>query len=498
MRDPLRQLPGVRSGLFVCGALTQLFSYGELSQALAAWLFPIFWLPFLWHGGLARVAWVAASMLVAFWFQWPHYILAPRAIFLAVSLGYALAQALPFLVAHLARRRSVVASAGAYVVAMVAAEALVHRFSPYGSWGSLGYSQAGSTAVMQAVALPGGLGALVAWMSAVSAALAVWLWRTLEPRSASAASPLRALALATALLVVPFGLGARRAAAKPDATDAILVGGVTVPVSDASIIFSESDADRGPSPTFSDARTPFLDLYLENRTPTPAALPGLQGWFDGIHERLLSETRRLADDGARVVVWSEGNGVVWKDQEARWIERILALAKEKRIYVVAAVAAKIPGQLLVENKVVVADPEGRKLGEYLKSRPVPGAENSVPGGTPPFEFDSPWGRIAVVICFDADFDSWLRALDGRQVRALLVPSFDWDAINPYHTQMAGFRAVEGGYPVIRIAQTGLSALFDARGRLLASRDARFSKVEGFLFELPLGSKEPALAGAASP
>ncbi|MFO0583684.1 MAG: hypothetical protein U0229_15550 [Anaeromyxobacter sp.] len=73
-------------------------------------------------------------------------------------------------------------------------------------------------------------------------------------------------------------------------------------------------------------------------------------------------------------------------------------------------------------------------------------------------------------------------------RALLVPSFDWDAINPYHTHMAGFRAVEGGYPVIRVAQTGLSALFDAKGRLLASRDARFSKVDGFLFELPLGPK----------
>ncbi len=162
-------------------------------------------------------------------------------------------------------------------------------------------------------------------------------------------------------------------------------------------------------------------------------------------------------------------------------------------------AAKVPGQLLVENKVVVADPEGRKLGEYLKSRPVPGAENSVPGGTLPFEFDTPWGRMGLVICFDADFDQWIRVLDSRRLRALLVPSFDWDAINPYHTQMAGFRAVEGGYPVVRIAQTGLSALFDARGRLLASRDARFSKVDGFLFELPLEPLErPAPTGGEKP
>lgn len=111
--------------------MTQLFSYGELSQSTAAWLFPVSWLPFLWSGGLSRIAWIAASMLVSFWLQWPSYILAPRVTFLAVSVGYTLAQLVPFLAAYLARRRSLVASAGAFVATTVATEALVHRFSPF-------------------------------------------------------------------------------------------------------------------------------------------------------------------------------------------------------------------------------------------------------------------------------------------------------------------------------------------------------------------------------
>jgi apolipoprotein N-acyltransferase len=475
------------AALFACGGLTQLFSYGELSQPLAAWLFPVFWLPFVWQGGVSRIVWIAASMLVSFWLQWNSYILAPRAIFGAVSVGYTLAQSLPFMAAYFARRRSIVASASAYVVATVATEALVHRFSPYGSWGSLGYSQAGGTSVLQALALPGGLHALVAWMSAVSGTFAVWLQRTLNVQSSSVATTNRTLVLAASLFFVPFGVGSLRTSAKPGATESILVGGVTVALSDKSIIFSETVTDFGPSFEVSDAHNAFLDVYIKNKTPTSAALPELQAWFDRIQERLLSETRKLADSGAKIVVWSEGNGVVWKDQEARWIQRILELAREKRIYILAAVGVKIPGQYLFENKVIVADPSGRKIGEYFKSRPVPGAENSVPGGTPPFEFDTPWGRMALVICFDADFNHWIRVLDSKRLRALFVPGFDWEAINPYHTQMSGFRAVEGGYPVVRIAETGLSAVFDAKGRLLASRDARHSKVDAFLFELPLES-----------
>jgi len=53
---------------------------------------------------------------------------------------------------------------------------------------------------------------------------------------------------------------------------------------------------------------------------------------------------------------------------------------------------------------------------------------------------------------------------------LLDPSNDWCAIDPWHAQMASFRAIEQGVNLIRQTSNGLSAAFDYQGRRLAAMD----------------------------
>lgn len=47
-----------------------------------------------------------------------------------------------------------------------------------------------------------------------------------------------------------------------------------------------------------------------------------------------------------------------------------------------------------------------------------------------------------------------------------VPSSDWRGIDPIHTQMAGMRAIEGGFSMIRSTRWGLSATVDPYGRVI--------------------------------
>ncbi len=129
----------------------------------------------------------------------------------------------------------------------------------------------------------------------------------------------------------------------------------------------------------------------------------------------------------------------------------------------------LPPEPVTINKVVLIEPSGAVAWEYLKAIPVPGAEEAitVKGDGVVRTLDTPYGRIGVVICFDADFPSLLRPAGQAGVDIMFIPGADWEAITPDHTQMAFFRDLENGFSVVRIAQNGLTAAADHQGRTLA-------------------------------
>ena len=84
--------------------------------------------------------------------------------------------------------------------------------------------------------------------------------------------------------------------------------------------------------------------------------------------------------------------------------------------------------------------------------------------------DTSYGRLSSIICFDGDFPQLLAQAGALGADVVLDPSNDWRAIDPWHTQMASFRAIEQGTNLIRHTSQGLSAAFDYQGRRLAAMD----------------------------
>ncbi len=144
------------------------------------------------------------------------------------------------------------------------------------------------------------------------------------------------------------------------------------------------------------------------------------------------------------------------------------------------------------NSVFAIDKDGNVVAEYDKHHLVPFGEyiplRGVPGvdwlieriakgmgdfsrGPGPQTLDiSPYPRVSPLVCYEAIFPD--EATDGMHRAQWLFSLTDdaWFGISsgPFQDlEMARMRAVEQGLPLLRAANTGISAAFDAYGRTLA-------------------------------
>lgn len=93
------------------------------------------------------------------------------------------------------------------------------------------------------------------------------------------------------------------------------------------------------------------------------------------------------------------------------------------------------------------------------------------------------GRVLPLICYEAVFPADIRAAAGRADWMLQITNDAWFGVwtGPFqHFALARLRAVEQGLPLVRVANTGVTAVIDARGRVVA--------------ELPMGVADSLDAG----
>ena len=84
------------------------------------------------------------------------------------------------------------------------------------------------------------------------------------------------------------------------------------------------------------------------------------------------------------------------------------------------------------------------------------------------KIETEYGVISGAICFDLDFPDFLKQASGSDI--LLSPSNDYKEINPMHTDMTRFRAIEQGFNYIRQTNHGLSVGTDYTGKVISEMD----------------------------
>jgi len=431
------------------GGVLLLFSYGANNISLAMWLAPVFLLRFVrqqrwlvWMPVLYVVEIVASGFQLRGMFPISgisYYI------FLAVTGFLALA---PYAVDRwLARRIGGVAATLVFPCTWTVLDYL-KSLGLFGSWGAAAYSQYGNVSLLQVLSVTGlwGITFLIGWFAAVCN----YVWD--EGWSSSRARTAACLCVGTIAGVIL--LGELRMAFFPPSSETVRVASL----SRRKLGTEASDAT--------------WNRLLANK-PTADDLAAIRNWGAAVDNDLLARAEREAQGGAKIVFWGEGNAPVFKEDEPTLLARGSALAARYHIYLGMGLAVWNAGQAKpLENKLVLVQPNGQIAWQYYKAHPVPGGEASiaVTKDGKLRSLDTPFGRLSSVICFDADSPQLLAQAGALGSDIVLDPSNDWRAIDPWHTQMASFRAIEQGVNFVRQTSQGLSAAFDYQGRRLSAMD----------------------------
>jgi len=433
--------------LLALAAFPLLFANGRNTIAVAAWLAPVFLLRYV-RTVRVRIAFPAVfALLFGMWlFQFRGMVPAPAPIVIGVALSYAFLGLGPYALDRLLVRTNASGALSTllFPCAAAALEFIFLSLSPYGSWGSVAYSQYGNLPLMQLASVTGLYGITF---------LVMWLASTLN-RAWESGPRWSALWFVAVTTVVLIAGGARFTFFAPGATR-VRIAGITPEH------FKSFPNDAAENRFWSKQPVSDSDLNFTRAAFARAA------------DDLLTKSDREARAGARLVFWSEGAAPVLRADEPALLAKGAGLARRDGIWLGMAMTSFAREQRKpMRNKFALIGPDGRVLYEYWKSRPVPGGEAqlSETNGNAMRYADTALGRAATFICFDLDFPRLVRQAGAAQADLLLAPSNDWRAIDPWHTQMAGFRAVENGVNLFRDTGHGLSMAVDYQGRVLAQAD----------------------------
>jgi apolipoprotein N-acyltransferase len=426
------------------------FANGAHAIALAAWLAPLFLLRFARaHRIIVGFPLVLAVQVVALAIQYRGMVPFPMPIYVTVMIAYGLFFTLPYLGDRLlSRRLSVFWGTLVFPLILSSIEYLT-SLGPFGSWFATAYSQYGNLALLQMLSVTGlwGVPFLIGWTA--SAGNTLWEEWTISRRVPRVAT------MCALLVIITMLAGGARLVLFPPTGKTVRVAGL-----------SRIDIKLHP-----DQRV--VGRFFRHLALAPDEIATIRESSAAVDNDLLNRSEREAKAGARIIFWGEANAPVLKEDENDLIRRGGLLAQRNGIYLGMVLASwHLETTPPLENKIVLVQPDGTAAWEFFKARPVPGGEAaiSIRGDGKLRALDTPYGRLSSVICFDADFPRLLGQAGRLGTDLMLDPSNDWKAIDPWHTRMASFRAIEQGFNLVRHTSQGLSAAFDYQGRQLASMD----------------------------
>lgn len=436
-------------------------------MALAAWIAPVLLLRFTRNTRIfGFITFFLILILVGAISRSSLVFLKILPVYVITGLFYAITFCLPFLIDRLLYKKycgfrcTYIFPSAVVLIEFIVTESM-------GTWGVLAHTQYPFNEFSQTASLIGlfGISFIVAWFASVLN----WM----KENDFAKIFVRKGIYIygSTLLILLIYG-GIRITFFNPDSTT-VRVAGISGKVDIFKLIESEFET---------------LTSYSEKKLNQ---IPDRIFSSDELINNQVQQTKNVAENGAKIIAWSEISLILNKQQVDTLKPKIGEITKSHKCYVLMAYleAVELPDKKPFNNTSVLICPDGSIAWEYSKSNLHPQGEAPIinPGDHKIPFIDTPYGRLGNVICYDMDFPDFIRQAGKAKVDIMLVPAYDWKEISPFHAYMASFEAIQNGFSLLRPNGAGVSAAFDYHGKLLAQSDTFTSENNVLYADIPTSS-----------
>lgn len=426
--------------LLISGAILLYFSNGTRFFSIATWLFAI---PFLMVSRREKriFSFIVIPLIfgiitqLSFWkftYDNSRSILFYIPFFAGVYYGYVF-----YVDAIFYPKLKGFASTLVFPLAYTSFEFLLSLFNPFGTAGLLGYTQLEFLAFSQFASLFGlwGMTFMITWFGSVLC----WMFESLSDRKLIAIGGLIYFSILAAILI--YGI---QRIGMPLQNSYVRISG----------IHTHDKVVEGEK----------MNSSLSNKDTTK-----FKEISNSIISRLIEETKKEARKKSSIIVWSEISTLILDKDEDSLVNVFRNLAKEENIYLLTNPFSVGTNGAISENKILFFSPTGELVSKHIKY----GGnfmEGTLEGNKTINTIATPYGNLASLICWDADFPSIVKQVGKSNADILLIPASNWKEISPLHTNVAVFRGIENGCSVLRQTRNGLSIITDSRGVIISQLD----------------------------
>ena len=189
-----------------------------------------------------------------------------------------------------------------------------------------------------------------------------------------------------------------------------------------------------------------------------------------IYYEYINETLSKAKSiNADFISYAERAFAFKEEDSEKFIKKVLEMIKYYKINTLLSldIRYKKPEIRSKQNMNMYIQSNGEIIYNYTKHNLIPFVEfDYFPSKEPLKVLNTNFGKLSTVICYDINYPIFINSLSRKNLDILIVPSWDYPGVAEFQSKEARYKAIEGGFNLIKNTANGVVIASDYKGRIL--------------------------------